>query len=308
MAPRRVCAAILAAVLAAAGLEAQSIQFSTVPNPVAGALEPDADAAAAQSLRVRCRRLATSYFVTFSAGQSGSFAERIAGSAGSSLSYQLYDDASRRNVLKDLSANPSSAEVLTGTFARTNNWSYQDCSFTLFVPRGQLPVPGVYTDTITVELYRGTPASPGAREARSSFVVSITVTSSLDVSMVATGRAFDKASSAQLFDFGALAPGAIRSADVVARSNTAYSLAVVSLNAGVLRPADASDPSSVPYRLSAGGMEIDLSAGTPQPVVSAAPPTSFAGARSAVTVQIGDYGWATEGSYSDVLTFQVTAN
>ncbi len=293
--------------IGAAGAAAQNLRFSVVPAAVTGTLAPDSDVILNQTLSVRGRKI-TSWFVTFSQGLYGTFADRRARGAGGYLSYQVYDNAVSRNVLKDLSANPSASEVLAGTFTYATGWQTQNGPFTVVVPSGQLPAPGAYTDTINLELYAGTPASPGAQQDTASFAVSITVTASLDVSLVATGAPFNIGSISATFDFGALVAGASRGGDILVRSNGPYSITVTSLGGGVLKPADLSDPSSVPYAVIANGLPVPLAPGIAEPVATGAAATTYAGARYSLSVGIGSYGWATEGAYSDVLTFQATAN
>jgi spore coat protein U-like protein len=290
-------------------LGAQTLRFGSYPATVSGTHDPDAGAALVQTIVIRHRNAACSYFVTFSAGQSGSFAARAVRSGTRTLSYQIYDTMTSRTILKDLTANPSTAEVLTGSFAASGStWTTQNLTYAVFIPSGQLPAAGTYTDSVNMEVYVGTPASHGARQQRVTFTVSIVVGPALDVSLVATGGSFSRSSTSITFDFGALSAGGSRAADLVVRSNSLNTITVASANGGVLKNADPSDTSQVPYQLLVNGTPISLPAATPTPIASSAPATGFAGTRYGMSAVIGSYGWATEGTYSDVLTIQAAAN
>jgi spore coat protein U-like protein len=299
----------LAALALPAGLGAQTLRFGSFPATVSGMYDPDAGTTLTQSIVIRHRNAACDYFVTFSAGQSGSFAARAATSGANSLSYQVYDDMTGRNVLKDLSANPSLAEVLSGYFAASGGtWTTQTKTYTVHVPAGQLPPAGTYTDSVQMEVWDGTPASPGTRDQRVTFTISIVVGPALDVALVATGGPFNKASTSVTFDFGTLAAGGTRAADLVVRANSLNTITISSANGGVLKNADPGDDSAVPYVLRVNGSPLALPAATPVPIASSAPATGFSGTRYAISTVIGTVGWATEGSYSDVLTIQAAAN
>jgi spore coat protein U-like protein len=290
-------------------LSAQTLRFGSYPATVSGTYSPDAGTVLTQTITIRHRGVACVYFVTFSAGQSGSFAARAARSGANSLSYQIYDSMTSRNVLKDLTANPSLSEVLTGSFAASGTtWTTQNLSYTVHLPAGQLPAAGTYTDTVSMELYVGTPASHGARQQRVTFSLSLVMNAALDVALVATGAPFSASSTSFTFDFGVLAAGGNRAADLVVRSNSLNTITITSANGGVLKNADASDTSQVPYQLLVNGSAITLPAGTPRPIATSAPATGYSGRRYGISAVIGSYGWATEGSYSDVLTIQAAAN
>jgi spore coat protein U-like protein len=290
-------------------LSAQTLRFGSYPATVSGTYNPDAGNTLTQTITIRHRGIACVYFVTFSPGQSGNFAARAARSGANALPYQIYDSMTSRNVLKDLTANPSLAEVLTGSFAASGTtWTTQNLTYTVHLPAGQLPPAGTYTDTITMDVYVGTPASHGARQQRVTFAISVAMSPSLDVALVATGAPFNSASTAFTFDFGVLSTGGSRGADLVVRANSLNTISITSLNGGVMKNTDPGDDSAIPYQLLVNGSAIALPAATPRPIASSAPATSFSGNRYGISAVIGSWGWATEGSYSDVLTVQAAAN
>jgi hypothetical protein len=91
------------------------------------------------------------------------------------------------------------------------------------------------------------------------------------------------------------------------RSNETFGVSIESQNAGVMAIQTAGDSSTVPYRLSIDGSAVDLSSGNPVSVLSSVGPTVLAGRRHPISVEILDYGFATDGTYQDNLTITVTA-
>jgi len=79
--------------------------------------------------------------VTFSYGDAGIYDRRMAKGANL-LSYQLYDGASKTNVLKD-KIDAASNEVLAGTVT-SDKTSPEHLSFYLAMPRYQIKPDGSY--------------------------------------------------------------------------------------------------------------------------------------------------------------------
>jgi hypothetical protein len=290
-----------------AALGAQTLRFGTTPATVSGVYQLDSEVSLPQTMVIRERGAATSYFVTFSTGSSGSFTARTAKNGTKILQYQIYDNITNRNVLKDLSANPSLSEVLSGSFPTSAAWQTQNQSFTVYLLPGQLPSAAVYTDTITMSLYTGTPASHGAVQATKNFTVSITMNAALDIALVTTGAPFSVSSTSLPLDLGVLSSGSIVGGrDLMIRANSLNTVTVSSLNGGILKNTDLTDTSTVPYTLVVSGTTYTL--GTPQTVVTSAAATTFSGTRYTLSVTVGTATWPTQGSYSDVLTLQAAAN
>lgn len=308
---RRLCLCSLAVVLACSspGLSAQDIlRFQTTPGTIHGTYMLDSEIAIPAAITVSHEGPATSYFITFSAGQSGKFSARALLNGPSVMGYQVYDNLVKRDTLKNLSANPSPSEVLTGSFPCSSSFRQQTVSFTILILPGQLPPVGQYQDTVALELYSGSPACHGARRACASFSISVAMNAVMDVSLVQQGAPFDVKSSSLTLDSGVLVAGSTRAADLIVRSNSRYTISVFSQNGGTMRNPDPADASKVPYRFLAEGQSFALPQGTAQPIVSRVSPTPLAGTRYGISIIIGETGWATEGTYSDTLTFQAAAN
>ncbi|GAB4221548.1 MAG: hypothetical protein Kow009_11180 [Spirochaetales bacterium] len=88
-----------------------------------------------------------------------SFDTRQATGSGGVLNYQIYDSITSRNILKDLSANPGSQEVLSGSFPDDSGWTTQDQSFVVALPPGQFP-PAVPSGSMIPTIRAKSPSRP----------------------------------------------------------------------------------------------------------------------------------------------------
>lgn len=299
----------LAAVLVSAGpLFGQDLELAGVQRTLSGPYRASSELARSASFRVRHRSAATSYFVTFSAGNSGSVTQRLASSSsGAALAYQIYDNAAARNVLKDRSTATSLQDVLSGDFPADPGWRQQTLRFVLIVPTAQLPPPGTYTDTISMALFQGTLGSPGAQADQETFTVSIRMPSILQISVVSPGADFDASSTSLNLNFGVLSAGMKRAADLLVRSNEALALSMTSLHGNELQIIHPKDGSFVPISIKINNDPVTVAARTPYAIASSAGPTPYAGCRYALVFEIQDFGMATEGSYSNTIQFTVQA-
>ena len=84
-----------------------------------------------------------------------------------------------------------------------------------------------------------------------------------------------------------------------------YSLSAVSANLSILQPL-AGGPDNVPYTVSYGGAPMNLS-GAPITVTNAVAPTGAGGVDNAVAISYSDPGFIEADSYSDTITFTITA-
>lgn len=256
---------------------------------------------------------AVSFFITFSTGQSGTFTNRELRSAGADVMYyNIYDNNIERNILKDLSANPSNDQVLTGSFtaeeAAVGGGTTKDITFTVILDPDQFPLAGTYQDTIEIKLYEGTPANSSGKPADTETMdISSVMDPVLEMSLLPDGGGFDVSSTSLTLDFGTMYSGSTRSADLRVRSNSTYGAQIRSANGGVMLIQDPNDSSVVPYLLTVNGNSVNLSSGADQPIADLAGPTGENGDLYDIDVQIQDYGMASEGLYSDILTITVLA-
>jgi spore coat protein U-like protein len=274
----------------------------------------DQEVIVTETVKVNHRGGAVEYFLTFSAGNSGDFTNRTLTEAGGAVMYyNIYDNAASRNILKDLSAQPSSSQVLTDSFTAAEGGAgggtTHELSFTVILDPNQFPLAGQYQDLITIEMYAGTPAAPepGGPVDTTELNITAQMDSVMELSVVPDGALFDSARTSLTLDFGVMYPGTGRDADLLVRANSSYSVSISSANGGIMPIQDATDTSTVPYTLTANGAQLDLSAGTDVLIASGAGPTTENGDRYDLRVVIGEYGMATEGTYMDSLSITVAA-
>jgi spore coat protein U-like protein len=245
---------------------------------------------------------ACSYFLTFSGGQAGSYTRQMR-DGGNILQYQLFDTASRSNILKDL-PSATAGEILHGTL---NGREEPQHDFYLVIPQQQVVPPGVYRDTITVTLYEGSLSS--YTEVRSRNVrIQAAVGEQIDVSVTDNGMPFDAGRTTRVIDFGILTEGATSIFDMLVRSNAGYSVMLESQNGGAMKILDPTDPSIVPYVFQVNGAAINLSGDNPVTVSSSTARTPPGGITHDMNVTVGAIGNATAGDYEDNITITVIAN
>ena len=300
---RRFIVGLLLTTAALAG--GQTLGFSVRSANVTGTYSPDSWLTVVSTMTIRHTGAACSYFITFSAGNSGVFTTRTATNGANSLNYQIYD-ISNKNVLEDLSANPSSANVLNGHFATGTGTQIQ--TFTSYFAASQLPVAGTYADSITMNIYIGTVSSHGASVGTRAFSVSTTVPILLDIAIVPTGSPFNVTNVSMTFNFGTLSTGQNLSADLIVRSNYLNTVTATSTNGQVLLNTIPGDTSQIPYTFSFNRVGITLPKATAVKVITSQPATPPSGKRCPMSVTIGTVGFVSAATYSDIITFTATAN
>lgn len=136
------------------------------------------------------------------------------------------------------------------------------------------------------------------------------VESSVDLSLVESGRPFDIGVTTQLVEFGTLESGAQRSIDIVVRSNNGYSVTMQSENRQVMvHSRGAAITSTVSYNVTFNGGGIDLSSGGAVQIIASSATTPATGRVFPVEFTIGTLsGDEIAGKYSDIIFVEVTAN
>jgi spore coat protein U-like protein len=256
------------------------------------------------TLEVRHKGPAVTFFVTLSAGTSGSFAARTLSTGAENLNYQLYDNLIDRNVIKDLSASPGPGEVLHGSAEEYDGFLPQTIQlpYVISIPAGQQLGAGTYDDSLTISLYTGTLSDP-ALVTTATLTISGPVANAIDLALVDPGLSFPafNPQTATVMDFGELFQGATGAVDLLVDANCAFTLALESENSGVMAHSNILDPSTVPYEFLFLGIAVDLSSGNPVQVATSP------GFRYPIQVTIGNLGTASSGTYQDVVTVTVTS-
>jgi spore coat protein U-like protein len=242
------------------------------------------------------------FFVTFSRGGASDFNRRLTIS-NDILAYQVYDTVSKSNVLKDLPTAQAS-EVISGTFPNGNQT--RTLSYALVIPPLQIKAPGVYSDSLQVTVYEG---NPGQYQQQDSTSLSVTarVLEVVELSLLDSGAPFNPQATSKVVDFGALAQGQSRSIDLRIRGNSRYQVTFQSQYGGMMRHADPSEPSTVPYVLDVDGAAVNLTQVGQGFVGANTGPTDMNGDRHRLRFTVGPVGEAAAGSYRDMIIVTVSA-
>lgn len=253
------------------------------------------------------------YFVTLSAGQSGNFNQRKMSGMMNMLDYNAYTDGGKSSVFAAL-PTATQSEVISGSFpisltlAQTNTHDF----FWTINPQQVVQASGMpYADNaLTLSLYSGLLFLSPTLVATKTITFQTHVDSSVDLSLVESGKPFDITETTQLVDFGNLESGEQRGFDVVVRSNNGYSVTMQSQNRQLLlhqRAPTISD--TIAYSVIFNGGGVDLSTGSPVQVISGTGTTPATGTSFPIEFVIGSLSGAeAAGTYSDVINVEVTAN
>ena len=231
------------------------------------------------------------YFVTLSAGQSGDFNQRKLSEMTNRLNYNAYTDSGKSSVFKAL-PTATQSEIIAGSFpvavalTQTNTHEF----FWTINPQQVVPAADTaYTDgNLTLSLYSGLLLLSPTLEATKTITFRARVDSSVDVSLVESGKRFDIGETTQLIDFGTLESGEQRGFDIVVRSNNGYAVTMQSQNRQLL--VDARAPAigdTVPYSVIFNGGGVDLSTGAPVQIIAGTGTTPATGVSFPIEFAVG---------------------
>lgn len=256
---------------------------------------------------------ACEYFVTLSAGQSGNFNQRKMSEMINMLNYNAYTNSGKSSIFKAL-PTATQSEVINGSFpisvtlAQTNTHQF----FWTINPQQVVQASGMpYADnTLTLSLYSGLLTLSPTLVVTKTISFQTHADSSVDVSLVESGKPFDISETTQLIDFGNLENGEQRGFDVVVRSNNGYTVTMQSQNRQLLVHQRAPVvPDTVAYDVIFNGGGVDLSTGAPVHVINGTGTTPATGTPFPIEFTIGTIsGNEAAGTYSDVINVEVTAN
>jgi hypothetical protein len=289
-------------ILAMSAAPAQSLKNITSPSPLV--YSPDVIVQTTGSIRVSHENYLGPFCVVLT--QISLTPSTVAPAEG--LTYGLYKPDISPVYQLSLTGSPSSDnEVLSGTFDSVNiKKPFMSLGFALIVSPSSMPAPGTYVATIRADLYASAFPVSGSPVATDTLIVSVTVPSLTDVSVVPTGGSFSVGSTSADLSFGTINAGATRGVDIRVRSNVRYSVSLVSANGSAL--ANALDGSLIPYTLSADGMAVSLPKGIASVITLSAAPTYGNPSVSGIAVTINQFSdFPVEGTYTDMVTVNVSA-
>ncbi|MFP4209687.1 MAG: hypothetical protein ACLFR8_00485 [Alkalispirochaeta sp.] len=245
------------------------------------------------------------YFLTVSRGGSGSFDPRemeyrfFFGLLAEYLDYNIFTPAGE--IARDLTGPISPAEVIHGSFGSTGSgYATATGAFDVRIPRGQLVRRGTYRDEVVVTLYEGDPSQAQSATLVDQATVEIASTTSTVAQIAVSGQ------SQHTMDFGFLAEGAVRTAELLFRSNAAYRIDAVSENGGVMENVYQSRSDPISYQLQVGGSAINLS--SPALIRIGLFPAGSADSFDTIplSVTIGAVDQVLPGRFEDVITFTIS--
>lgn len=247
-----------------------------------------------------------SFFITADYGSASSFSTRALRMGGYQWPFQLSKDLAATQVLKTLSDASGNDSVLTGTMPASSGNDYQvSLNFwvTLNTANPWLRY-GNYTDNMTLRLYKGTLAS-NTLERTINLSVNYNAPKRADLSLVPSGGSFALTDTDEILDFGPLSTGAVRSCDIVMKTNAGYTLFASSANNSRLKHLTMNQ--YVPYTTTFSGTTVNLGSSATNPVqvervLGVSPPTGFV---KPVSVTIGSTAGAQSGNYQDIITLTV---
>ncbi len=244
------------------------------------------------------------YYAYFAKGQANSY-QRLAFSGANSLRYNLYRNVNMGNVLKDFGdAGPS--EFLIGSVPQPNtpNTSTMfvevlDQASTFSIP------PGVYTDTLPINIYALRNNGNIEYQRSAWFTLSFTITRYAEVSIVPVNAPHDPAATTYVMNFGVMSPQQELQADLRVKANVPYGIWVSSLNGGQLRKVPHTTP--VPYQIKIGNTNFMTPTTSNQWVLNEGSPSSSSGRPYPLTVRLGNFGSLDDGDYEEAVTITVQA-
>jgi spore coat protein U-like protein len=236
---------------------------------------------------------ACSFFVSFS----GSSNIRYLKSERGKVAYGLYDSIQKTNSLIEI---PIATErnLLTGEFKKqekTKSFSY----FYLMEVNDTISS-GLYSDSVQVELYEGTPSNHTLHDTKT-----ITFTTNIDPFINVTVQGGQGAGRKTTLNFGTAKPGISLGFNININANTGYDMLLESENRGVMRLDTHRLPNTIPYILSKDGRRLDISN------IVKLPYTDYSHSRALerhdFMVSIGEFEYVLSGDYEDTITVTVMA-
>lgn len=246
------------------------------------------------------------FFLTVSYGGGGTFSNRRLASFLNTWPLRITKDAAGSFHLKTLAQASSSNDVVTGSLPGGGNDTQVTVNFwaellDLYVARPA----GLYSDSFTVTLYRGT-LSSFTQIGSYNLTLLATTQRIVDISIVPTGSSFNVADTSEVLNFGQLAQGTTRSADVILKYNSGYILRASSANNSRLKHATLN--TFVPYTIKFAGTTVNLtnSAATPVTINQGSGVSPANGTIFNTVVTIGTIAAnQANGNYSDTITLTV---
>ncbi len=305
----RLLVAMALALLFFGYLPGQSVSLS----PASFTIPYDVEQGGSQQILITSKMPSDTTEINYYIAVSGCASSRVFSGRRYDIDYQVYDSAKNPpSIVTSKNETTSSQTLIVGRFSETVNDEYVATNvIDLSALPGDFATSGTYSASATVELYSGT-FPKGKRKATATLTPKLVVADIIDACVVPEGYSFDYTAADIDIDFGTLDAGETRTVDLIARSNTSYSLKVQSQNgAMVLQPTDGFPPlptDFVNYEFYVNNKKVGLSAGQDVTIVTGARATRAAGQRYRLKTKILAYDNPSAGNYMDILTVTISKN
>jgi spore coat protein U-like protein len=310
---RSISLTVLLVTIAAVSAPAQgTLSFSSLPGSVSVANGIFSESFGSVPFTVSHQGDAAEWFVTASRGNSSSFDPRLMQRRflfffTLSLNYNIFTPFGV--IVRDLSGPIGAANVVAGSFGASGSVQTASSYLSVRIPPEQFVRSGTYTDSVEVSLYRGSVLTPesAVRVERRTVQISSTTSSVAQVALVESGGDASLGDGTLAMDFGPLAPGATRTADLVFRANRGYYLEAASANGGQLLNVNRPGGFTIPYTFRYDGSVVALGTGNTVLGLSFFTGTGINFARRPISVEIGSFASnVPSGLYEDVITFTIS--
>jgi len=241
--------------------------------------------------------------LTFDSDSRASANRRLLTSSSGTLGYFI-EDAGGHILRSD--SSPANNALLRVTIPVSGGSGQGSAAFRLRVEHDDRAAPGLYRSGVTVRLFDLSGKAP-VQLGTSRFEVTATVRSGMLISLgnVASGSG----NATALMDLGALYSGLQQTATFTIRSNSAYTLKVMSQNSGRLKLRENisgyGTAAEIPYTLSLAGQTVPL--GTGYSAVLSGTATTAQGQSYPLLISIPQVGDKLSGLYEDVLSLTIEA-
>ena len=248
------------------------------------------------------------YRVFFSKGLANSYQRRAYNISGNYLNYNLHSNINQSGILKDLGDAVTNNEFLHGEAPEKHN--HYSKSFFISMPglSTTLVRSGTYLDIVQVTIYGYNENSGNYNfEEADYFTLLFHIPKRIQISLIDEGGAFDSSSTSKVLDFGLLAQGQVRGADLRVVSNASYQVNISSQNNGKLKM---NQGDTINYSLKVNGSNVPLAGSSTAPVlIGTGDLTTAAGDLFNLKFNILEStNYKSAGLYQDVLTITAIAN
>lgn len=248
------------------------------------------------------------FFITFDYGQGNSYNNRGLRMWGNSSPwpFQLSKDAASTNILKNIPDVTSMNDVLYGTLEYGSNDRQVNVNYWAILNMSNPWLPwGNYTDTFTLNLYRGNPFGVYNYVDTKIITFNYYAAKRVDISVVSSGGTFNLNDTSETMNFGNLTSGATKTADVILKYNAGYILYASSANNGQMKHQSLSQYISYAIKFNGTTYSLAGSSTSPTQIQRDTGRSPASGLTIPVSVTAGSIAGKQSGIYSDVITLTV---